>query len=255
MRRKTICVVFVSLSCVLAIAKEQPFEVISWPDSGQPIVRFTFSKLKDIGNGVGKERTYITDVAAENLSDKAIGGANFLLYVFDKSKARIGEGYVNLTNVAPGQTIKFQITLSLSGSPNSLAVLRPTNATRTISINVNSVPQGAEFRVDGKEEGTTPKTVDLVVGSHMLEFAKEGFSSGKFPLEITPHDVSGGSVSYELGSASHDTIELRDGSVLEGDLVSITGMEVQVRIGGRTQTLERNEVKRILFTEREPASN
>jgi hypothetical protein len=89
----------------------------------------------------------------------------------------------------------------------------------------------------------------------LLVFIKEGFNAGKFPLEITAHDASGGSVSYELGSAAHDTIELRDGSVLEGDLISINGMQVELRIGGNTQTLDRNHVKRILLTERDPASH
>jgi hypothetical protein len=109
--------------------------------------------------------------------------------------------------------------------------------------------------VDGKAAGTTPKIVEITVGKHLLEFAKEGFNPGKFPLEITTRDASGGSVSYELGSAAHDTIELRDGSVLEGDLVSVSGMEVQVRIGGNTQSFDRNQVKRILLTQRTPASN
>ena len=122
-------------------------------------------------------------------------------------------------------------------------------------MTVNSVPQGAALSVDGKAAGTTPKIVEITVGKHLLEFAKEGFNPGKFPLEITTRDASGGSVSYELGSAAHDTIELRDGSVLEGDLVSVSGMEVQVRIGGNTQNFDRNQVKRILLTQRTPASN
>jgi hypothetical protein len=75
------------------------------------------------------------------------------------------------------------------------------------------------------------------------------------PLEITPHDASGGSVSYELGSAARDTIELRDGSVLTGDLISISATQVQVRVGGNTQNFDRNQVKRILLTERDPPSN
>jgi PEGA domain len=131
--------------------------------------------IKELGGGVGRERTYITDVAAENLSDKPIGTANFFLYVYDKTKARIGEGYLNLTNIAANQTVKFQVTVSLSGSPDSLTVSRPATTTHTISITVNSVPQGASFTVDGKGEGTTPKTVDVAVGTHMLEFSKEGF--------------------------------------------------------------------------------
>ena len=73
-------------------------------------------------------------------------------------------------------------------------------------------------------------------------------------MEIGPDDASGGSVSYELGSAVHDTIELRDGSVLSGDLVSVSGMQIVVRIGGNNQTFDRNQVKRILLTERDPAN-
>jgi len=64
---------------------------------------------------------------------------------------------------------------------------------------------------------------------------------------MSSHDASGESVSYELGRAAHDTIELRDGSVLFGALVSINGIRVQVRIGGNAQDFDQNQVKRILF--------
>jgi hypothetical protein len=84
-----------------------------------------------------------------------------------------------------------------------------------------------------------------------LEFSKEGFNTGHFPLEVTPDDASGGSVSYELGLSSHDTIELRDGSVLSGDVESVSGTEVLVRIGGTVQHLDRGQVKRISLVPRE----
>lgn len=252
-RQIVICLLLV-VTVSLSLAKDTPFQVVPWPDSGQPVLRFKFSKFKEIG-GMGKEHTYITDTTAQNLSDKTISNASFSLYVFDKDKARVGEGYINLTNVPAGQTVKFQITLAASGNPASLTVSASASATRTVQITINSVPQGASFKLDGKEMGTTPKIVDVAVGKHVLDFSKEGFNSGKFPLEITSRDASGGSVSYELGSAAHDTIELRDGSVLSGDLVSVNGTQVQVRIGGTTQTFDRNQVKRILLTEREPASN
>jgi PEGA domain len=213
------------------------------------VLRFSFSKFKEVGGGIGKERTYVTDTTVENASAKTIGNASFSLYVFDKNKVRIGEGLINLANVTPGQAVKFQLTLTISGSAASVSVF--TNAPHAISITVNSVPQGASLKVDGKEMGTTPKMIDVSIGKHMLEFSKEGFNSGKFPLEMSAHDTSGGSVSYELGSAAHDTIELRDGSILTGDLVSITGMQVEVRMGGTPQTLDRNQVKRILLTERD----
>jgi len=246
------CVLVLAVAVSSLLAKDNVFQTVNWPESGQTVLRFSFSKFKDIG-GMGKEHTYLTDTIAEKVSDKTIGNANFSLYVFDKSNARIGEGYINLANVGPGQTVKFQITLSASGNPVSVAV--SASAPRSLSITVNSVPQGAVLKVDGKEVGTTPKIIEVAIGKHVLEFSKEGFNSGKFPLEMTSHDASGGSVSYELGSAAHDTIELRDGSVLSGDLISINGMQVQVRIGGNTQAFDRNQVKRILLAERDPVSN
>lgn len=129
-----------------------------------------------------------------------------------------------------------------------------TRAPKTISITVNSVPQGAAVKLDGSDVGTTPKLVQAGVGKHILEFSKEGFNTGKFPLEIGPDDVSGGSVSYELGESAHDTVELRDGSVLNGDLQSVSATEVVMRIGGSMQHLNRNQEKRILLVEREMPS-
>src|SRR5262249_15015136 len=95
------------------------------------------------------------------------------------------------------------------------------------------------------------KMIEVGVGKHILEFGKEGFNTGHFPLEISPNDVSGGSVSYELGTSAHDTIELRDGSVLSGDLESISSTDVVVRTGGALQHLNRNQVKRVSLVERD----
>jgi hypothetical protein len=247
-----------------ASAKEQPAQVIVWPEQGAPVLRFTFGKFKEVGS-LGSERTYATDTTAENLWSKPISNANFTLYLFDKNKVRIGQATISVTNVAPGETVKFQTTIASSGPPASLSLtasylpkeLGPAAPPRTISITVNTVPQGATAKLDGVEVGTTPKIVQVAVGKHVLEFSKEGFNAGKFPFEIGPDDTSGGSVSYELGTSAHDTVELRDGSVLTGDLVSVSGMEIVIKVGGNNQRLNRNQVKRILLVEREtpaPAS-
>ena len=105
--------------------------------------------------------------------------------------------------------------------------------------------------MDGTEVGETPKIVQLTVGKHKIEFSREGFNAGTFPVEIAPDDASGGSVSYELGTSAHDTIELRDGSVLNGDLLSVLPTDVTVRVGGASQRFDRNQVKRILLVERD----
>jgi hypothetical protein len=241
-----------------AYAKDPPAQVIVWPESGTPVLRFTFGKFKEIGE-MGSQRTYVTDTMVENVWSKAIGNANFSLYLYDRNKVRIAEAVMNVSNIAAGETVKFQTTVSSSGPPASLSVvakyvpkeLAPLAPPRMISITVNTVPQGALAKLDGVEVGTTPKIVQVSVGKHLLEFSKEGFNPGKFPFEMGPDDTSGGSVSFELGTSAHDTIELRDGSVLSGDLVSVSGMEIVVKVGGVDQRLHRNQVKRILLVERE----
>jgi hypothetical protein len=49
----------------------------------------------------------------------------------------------------------------------------------------------------------------------------------------------------------HDTVELRDGTVLNGDLESVSATEVVVRMGGKDQQYDRNLVKKIMLVERE----
>jgi hypothetical protein len=219
---------------------------------------FHFTKSKEIA-GLGSQRTYVTDTTTENLWSKPIPDATFSLYLYDKNKTRIGEGYITLSKVGPGQTIKFQTTIQSSGSPVSISLsarslpreLGPMAPARKVSITINSFPQGALVKVDGTEMGTTPKIAQLTIGSHKLEFSKEGFNSGTFPLEIGSDDGSGGSVSYELGASAHDTIELRDGTVLTGELLSVDGAEISVRVAGAAQHIDRNQVKRILLVERD----
>jgi hypothetical protein len=241
-----------------AMAKEQPPQVVLWPDSGPTVVRFSFGKLKEIAS-IGNRRSYLIDTTAENLWGKVIPNGQLLALLVDKNKARIGEGYISLSNVGVGETVKFQVAMDSSGVPVTFSIaardlpagMGPPAAARKVSITVNSVPQGAVVKLDGAEVGTTPEIVEVSAGKHRLEFSKEGFNSGTFPLEIGPNDASGGSVSYELGSSVHDSVELRDGSVLSGDLESVSASQVVVRIGGKDQTYERNQVKRILLVERE----
>ncbi len=249
------------LVCLLAsttYAKDPPAQVMVWPESGTPVLRFSFGKFKEVGSS-GSRHSYLSDTTAENLWTKSIGTADFSLYLFDKNRVRIGEGWISVSNLARGEMAKFQTNVSTSGTPVSIALaprslpaeLQSFLPAKAISMTVNSVPQGAELKVDGKEAGTTPKMVPLDVGKHVLEFGKEGFNAGRFPLEIGPNDISGGSVSYELGASAHDTIELRDGTVVSGDLESVSATEVVVRAGGKDLSYDRNQVKKIMMVERE----
>ncbi len=241
------------LALVVSVFPAEQTQVVTWPNSGTPILQFTFSKFKEIGS-MGSQKTFVTDTIAQNLSGKLIPTQRFSVYIFDKKQVRIGEAWMQVDNLAPNQSAKFQISFNASGVPATITVLAPSDIPRTVSLTVNSVPQGAALKVDGVEAGVTPKVINVGIGKHQLGFSKEGFNAGTFPLEIGADDVSGGTVSYELGASRYDTIVLRDGSVLNGDLDSVSGMDVVVRIGGTLQHFNRNQVKQIVMVEREPPS-
>jgi hypothetical protein len=222
-------------------------------------LRFTFGKFQKIGS-VGSQNSYMVDVTAENLWNKPIPNATFEAYFFGKDNIRIGSGYISLSNVGVHEAVKFTMPFSTTGSqPASLKLnatslpkeLGPAAPPKKIRLTVFSVPAGAHLKVDGEEAGVTPKQVELAVGKHTLQFSREGYHEGAFPLEVGPDDVSGGTVSFELGSLSHDTVEMRDGSTLVGDVESMDATSVVVRVAGNLQSIDRNQVKRILLVGRE----
>ena len=85
-----------------------------------------------------------------------------------------------------GQSVKFQTTVGASGTSIAMEVvprslppeLQPLAPPKSISITVNSIPQGASVKVDGVDAGATPKLVRVLPGKHILEFSKEGFIRG-----------------------------------------------------------------------------
>jgi PEGA domain len=251
-------------TCLFLLAPAFPKEkdtpmVLIWPNDTSPVVRFTFGKFVTVGTYKGSN-SYETEVTAVNVWGKPIPSATFQVHLVDKNGVRIGEGYISLSQVGAKETLKFKMHVNSEGVPASLKLfatqvppeLRPLAPPKTIRTTVYSLPAGAALKVDGKEAGVTPKMVELTVGKHLLEFSKEGFNPGRFPFEVGPDDVSGGNISFELGGVSYDTVELRDGSVVNGDIISMDGADVVVRVGGNMQAIDRNKVKRILLIEREP---
>ena len=230
---------------------------VSWP-ADKPLMQFTISKVNHVGGYQGQQ-TYILDLAVTNLSGKRIPQASFTFYLFDKQQIRIGQGYIDLANMSPNETVKMQVNAQTVGTPATFTIIPqrlPAEIAgaappKPIAVTVYSVPSGAKLSVDGKEIGITPISAQLVPGSHTLTFSKEGYNPGTFPMVVTPDQLSGGSVSFELGSAAHDTIELRDGSVINGDVQSMDAMQVVVMVGGTPQKFDRNQVKKLLLIERE----
>lgn len=161
------------------------------------MVRFTFGKFKSFP-GMGSLHGYVMDTTAENLSPRRIPSERFNVYLFDKNKVSVGQDVISINNVGPGEVVKFETTVSTSGQPVSVSIEEIAASAKTVSITVNSTPQGAMLSVDGNQAGVTPRMISVGPGHHTLSFTKEGFTAGTFPLEISRDDVSGGTVSYDL---------------------------------------------------------
>ena len=103
------CIAFVLLAA--ASAKEPAAQVIVWPASGPPVLRFSFAKFKET-SASGKQHNYTSDVTAENLWSKKISEAQFTFYVYDKTKVRIGDGYISINDVSPGHRLNSKPSLA-----------------------------------------------------------------------------------------------------------------------------------------------
>jgi hypothetical protein len=242
----------------VAFAKDAPKQVIAWPSAEKTLIRFSVLKVSPMGSGYGSEKVFSVEVLAENLSGEAIPKASFSAFFFDKNNVRVADGPLLIEHARPSESIRVILTVAAGASPVKMeltpvelpASWKAPAPPKKVSITVYSVPAGASLKVDGAASGVTPVAISVTPGAHMLEFAKEGFSPGSFPLHIGNDQLSGGQVSYELGASAHDTVELRDGNVITCDVQSVTAREVLITMGGAQQTLDRNNVKRIIFTVR-----
>ena len=204
----------------------------------------------------GGKRTLVSDVVVQNVSEKPIPHASFTVYTLDKENVRIGNGVLVFDDLAPGESTKVQFQCSTVGVPVTLALAAHRDAegipsaNKVVPLKIISVPAGAKLTVDEKDEGITPALVNLTVGTHKVDLNKDGFAPATTPVDIKADEMPGGSITIELGGLSLDTMELRDGSVLTGDAISLTLTDVVVRVDGKDTKYDRNQVKKISLVER-----
>jgi len=218
--------------------------ILSWPDD-QPTLKFVFGKYQQSGI-VDGQGIFVSDVTVQNLSHQTVPHSVFTVFVSDKNGVRIGRGLLRLPEIASKRSEKAQLQFSVAGTPVGLKLL----SGRTIPLKVVSVPPGAALKVDRQDYGMTPIVVDFTIGMHTLDLNKEGYAPGNTPLEVTADELPGGSVTFELGGMSRDTVELRDGTTLLGDVLSMSLDTMVVRVDGKDQKYDRNQVKKLFLVQR-----
>jgi hypothetical protein len=254
MKRYLCALVTLVVSTTALLAKNESSIVMTWP-ADKPAVKLIFEKFQQLGTYAG-QTSFVSDVTVQNLTAKQIPRASFTVYFMDKNKVRIGEGLLQVADLEAGQAAKIQFQFNSVGIPASILLSAKKDmmgfpGAKMIPLKIISVPPGAKLKVDGEEAGITPVLVRVSVGMHQLDLTKEGYAPGNTPLDVTADELPGGSITVELGGLSRDTVELRDGSVVLGDVISVSMTAVLVRADGRDQTYDRNQVKKIMLVQRE----
>jgi hypothetical protein len=229
--------------------------VLTWPSDGSPVVlRFTVGKLRQVSS-ISSQSDLLGEALAESLGTKAIPTASFYLYLLDKNGKRVGEGYLEVTNLAPGQQAKIPVSVHTLGAFAKMELQPqhlPTDEPMKIKMSITSVPSGASLKLDSQEAGVTPQLLSVAPGKHVVEFSKEGYATESTPLEVV-ENAPPGTLNLELNPLKLDTVVLRDGTVLTGTLISVTGTAVAISAKGKTTRLERSRVARVVFGESKPS--
>jgi hypothetical protein len=247
MRNKTLFLILL-FGSVAAFAADT---VLVWPASGEANLKFTIGKLRQV-NSYSGQADYVAEATVLNLGQKAVPFASFYVYLLDKSQKRIGEGYIELTNLGPGQQAKASLTAHAIGNVASMELQPqhlPSDEPKKVAMRIASVPTGANIKLDGQDVGVTPVTLQLAAGKHALEFSKEGYAPGSAPVEVSAGSLPG-AVDFEMAPLTQDTLVLRNGSVLLGDVTAVTMTGVSVKANGKVRSFSRNEVARIIFVVR-----
>jgi hypothetical protein len=223
--------------------------VLTWPpDAKDAILRFTIGKLRQVSSNSGQS-DLLGEATAENLGAKPIPSASFYLYLLDKSGKRVGEGYLEVTNLPAGQRAKVPVSVHAMGSYASMQLQPqhlPSDEPLKVRMNLTSVPPGANVKLDSQPSGITPQTLPIAPGKHILEFTKEGYTTASTPVEVAANTPAG-AVDIELTPLTLDTVVLQDGTVLLGDVVSMTATSVNITVKGKPTKLDRNRVARIVL--------
>lgn len=255
MKRVAAVFLLVLLPVLSLLAKNDPPIVLLWPNQNSPSLKLTFGRFNQLAAYNG-QLSLESDVLIQNMTGKRIPQASFTVYMMDKGGVRIGSGTLSVNDLDAGQQAKIAFQVMSVGIPSTLKLVARNDAagiptsTKTVPLKVISVPPGATLKADGQDVGITPVTVALAVGSHTLSFSKEGYATGSTPVEIKADDAPGGNITLELGGLARDNVELREGTVLQGDVMSLSMTTVVVRVDGKDQSYDRNQVRKILLVER-----
>ncbi|HUZ46111.1 MAG TPA: PEGA domain-containing protein [Terriglobia bacterium] len=100
--------------------------------------------------------------------------------------------------IPKGTEISAYVNGDMNLNPSKFGPTSTTGTTtaalpQTCAVTVTSVPNGSDITVDGNYSGSTPSTLKLSAGNHVIEVAKAGFSPWKRTISVS----AGGDVTVD----------------------------------------------------------
>ncbi len=207
-------VLLLALSLILTSllrAKDDAGIVMLWPTQESASLKLTFGRFRTVEAYAGK-LTLVSDVVIENLSSKAMPQASFSVFLLDKDHVRIGNGLLVVNDLNPSESAKVLFQCDSVGAPVTLSI--------------------------------------VTIGNHNLEFQKDGYGLSATPVDVAADDLPNGSIKITLAGLANDVVNLRDGSSLSGDVMSMDLDSIVIRVDGKDQKIDRNQVNKIYLVER-----
>ncbi len=81
---------------------------------------------------------------------------------------------------------QFKTEIQITGCPEKQS-LTPALVPNWSDVSLSSIPSGATVSVDGQPAGTTPLTIELKPGDHLLALSAAGFKTWQTRLTVTPN--------------------------------------------------------------------
>jgi hypothetical protein len=115
---KMLCAGLLILSSSALYDAKSASIVVTWPPE-KPALSLTFDKFRK-QNGNAGQSSYVSEVTVLNLTDKQIPGETFTVYFFDRSRIKIGQASLQVTDLDAAQSAKIQFQFNSVGVPTSL---------------------------------------------------------------------------------------------------------------------------------------
>ena len=196
----------------------------------------------------GQELQYTKALKADfaNVVISSDAGSNIYVNEQYKGKSpwsgRLGSGIYSLEARKEGHRFK-SIDVTISANPKEQKTFTLPSPEPILGfLDVRSTPNIATVKVDGKEVGTTPIEVELLIGSHNVTISKDGYTSENRSVTINEAATTTLDVTLSEGNGTLSVTSSPTGAMVyvDGRYAGVTPLKQQLPSGSHSVEVKRS---------------